>query len=303
MQKAVSMAAASHSSRTTCSGLYRFRCRVIEIPPRPLRALGLSSHVDKFLESKATTPDATNWVRASNFPELFTFQEHSEKTPRGQPVEIPQEKSQPADQPTTGHRWWYLKNGAHVGPVDQDVILQALNSESLTLDDLVWAEGMPQWVAVRDVPELSTALARPPKLQTSAEPPESLGKAAATSKPWVVFITIGAFTCAGFSIFAGLFALLFGAYANMLLAVAWGYFLLILGLDCAAGGFILLNYANRLASLQHDNHPVLLEKALDALTAYWMFVSLNIIAFLAINVLIIIGCISALLGAPLYDFH
>jgi len=53
--------------------------------------------------------------------------------------------------------WYFGENGQQIGPVDDDVIRQAIQQGRLTRQTLVWREGMAQWVPLAAVPELSGA--------------------------------------------------------------------------------------------------------------------------------------------------
>ena len=51
-------------------------------------------------------------------------------------------------------RWFHLVNGARNGPVGLDEIRELVLEGSLVPDSWVWADGMPDWMHVRDVPAL-----------------------------------------------------------------------------------------------------------------------------------------------------
>jgi len=60
--------------------------------------------------------------------------------------------------------WYYAKNGIRQGPVDADTVKQLFESGEIKPGDLVWEEGMPEWV------EASTVLpAAPPPIPTAAQ--------------------------------------------------------------------------------------------------------------------------------------
>ena len=125
-----------------------------------------------------------------------------------------------------------------------------------------------------------------------AELTASLCKAAVNSRSWVVFIAAVTFVDAAFSLFAGIYMLIVGASHHLPPVVAWGLFNLIGGLDFMAGGFLLTAYANRVASLQYSAHAVVLEKALDALRNFWIFVAINLIVMLTFVIFVVVWAIS-----------
>lgn len=63
--------------------------------------------------------------------------------------------------------WYYAQNGTRQGPVDADTIKRLFESGEIKADDLVWDEGMPDWVKASTV--LSAA---PPPLGGAAPAPQ-----------------------------------------------------------------------------------------------------------------------------------
>jgi hypothetical protein len=55
--------------------------------------------------------------------------------------------------------WYYAQGNQQHGPVSLDEIRVLLASGRLTPTDLAWQEGMPNWVAIRTIPELAPSLA------------------------------------------------------------------------------------------------------------------------------------------------
>lgn len=51
--------------------------------------------------------------------------------------------------------WYYGKNGQQQGPVDLEQIRSLLASGQLSPTDLVWKEGMANWTAIGQIPELT----------------------------------------------------------------------------------------------------------------------------------------------------
>lgn len=238
--------------------------------------------------------DAANWFPAKNRPELFVIEERSVVAVGQQVPANTRDAVQQQGQPpiSSGRQWWYRKNGSEMGPIEEATLQQTFASGNLSPDDSVWAEGMPQWVPARQVPGLVPVSAGTWSPQTTDTPgtgtvdgkgelPASVCKSALASRPWIIFIAVVFFVYAGLAILAGIFALIAGARGQTPLVVAWGLFTLLGGVDYAAGGFILSSYATRVGGLRHSAHPVVLEKALDTLRTFWIFISLNLIVALA----------------------
>jgi hypothetical protein len=55
--------------------------------------------------------------------------------------------------------WYYAKQGQQQGPVDSDTLKDMLAAGELSETDLVWKEGMPEWIPAASVPELSSPAA------------------------------------------------------------------------------------------------------------------------------------------------
>jgi TM2 domain-containing membrane protein YozV len=109
--------------------------------------------------------DATNWVQASTYPELFVSGEHPVKVDAVQTPKESQNVAQgtPPEHLETSRTWWYRKNNSEAGPVDKATIQQLLGTGNITPDDSVWTEGMRQWVPARQVPDLvPVMISRPP---------------------------------------------------------------------------------------------------------------------------------------------
>lgn len=51
--------------------------------------------------------------------------------------------------------WYYAVGNEQCGPVSVLDLRKLIASNQLVRDDLVWKEGMPDWTAIRDVPELN----------------------------------------------------------------------------------------------------------------------------------------------------
>ena len=246
--------------------------------------------------------DATNWVRASTYPELFVSEDPPPVAVASQAVS----ESRPATSgdghaPRGSARWWYNKNGAEAGPVDQTALQSMLASGQLGPDDIVWAEGMPQWVTARQAPGLLPThngsglqgLQHGAAEASKDELPASLCKSATNSRPWVAFISMVCFIYAGLSVVAGILALIHGAKHHSTDVVAGALFVLIYAIDVAVGGFLLLNYANHLAGLDHSAHAVVLEKAIDASRSFWIYVSVHLIIGLAFLVIGLVWIVAA----------
>lgn len=73
-------------------------------------------------------------------------------------------------------QWYYSKNGSQLGPISTDEIKSKLASGEIAATDLIWKEGMADWVPSGQVGELRTHVA------TAAAAP-SLGTPVASATP------------------------------------------------------------------------------------------------------------------------
>ena len=76
-------------------------------------------------------------------------------------------------------QWYYSKNGTQLGPVEEGVLRAKLASGEVSATDLVWRDGMTDWLAAARVPELNVVAPSPvaPPLggvtQSPYAPPQS----------------------------------------------------------------------------------------------------------------------------------
>lgn len=73
--------------------------------------------------------------------------------------------------------WYYLKNGEQTGPVSLQFLRQSLSTGALSLESLIWCDGMVDWTPLKAVPEvvLKSVPPKPPKITINAKGPPPLG--------------------------------------------------------------------------------------------------------------------------------
>ena len=76
-------------------------------------------------------------------------------------------------------QWYYSKNGTQLGPVAQGELIAKLASGEVFPTDLVWRDGMADWIPAAQVSELASTRAVPSVPVPAAQPP------AATDAPYV----------------------------------------------------------------------------------------------------------------------
>lgn len=67
--------------------------------------------------------------------------------------------------------WYYFQNGSQVGPVSESVVREMLQSGRLRWDDLVWHDGLPDWLAAEQIPTLAASRVLPGPAAAPAPPP------------------------------------------------------------------------------------------------------------------------------------
>lgn len=68
-------------------------------------------------------------------------------------------------------QWWYSNAGQAVGPYDVNGLAQAFRAGTINGLTLVWHEGMPNWLAINQLPELRGVVM--PVQQAAAQAPRS----------------------------------------------------------------------------------------------------------------------------------
>lgn len=52
-------------------------------------------------------------------------------------------------------QWYYSKNSTQLGPISDDELRAKISTAEILPTDMIWRDGMPDWVAVCNVPELA----------------------------------------------------------------------------------------------------------------------------------------------------
>ena len=51
---------------------------------------------------------------------------------------------------TSNETWWYELNGQQIGPIKQEQILELYNQRVITSESLIWQEGTPRWIKMKE---------------------------------------------------------------------------------------------------------------------------------------------------------
>jgi hypothetical protein len=223
-------------------------------------------------------------------------------------------------------QWYYASGGTQSGPVEDAALRQLATSGGLAPNDLVWKEGMPEWVPASRIKALfpagagggtdaAVATAAPAyaaqpagtSYDRAAGSPGTLAYAGgggggstvspvavqmlAQTKPWVRLFSILMFV--GFGIIA-LFSL-FGLFAGVMVggrASALGLIPSLVNLAVAALYFFpalfLSRYASRIGSLVASNRAEDLEGALEAQKSFWKFIGILTAIWLGLVLILVL---------------
>jgi len=111
----------------------------------------------QFSRMHEVSGDGITWGRATTRPELFE---------RAQPAFVIEEPDFPPEPPVKqalppADVWYYHQLGANHGPVDLDQLQYLVNSGQVLPTDLVWKQGLPEWIAAARVPGLFKSTGAP----------------------------------------------------------------------------------------------------------------------------------------------
>ncbi len=69
--------------------------------------------------------------------------------------------------------WFYTSNGNQSGPVTQQELAAKVQSGEVKSADLIWREGMADWLPLNQVPEFGGAVASPPQFRAPMTQPNA----------------------------------------------------------------------------------------------------------------------------------
>lgn len=77
--------------------------------------------------------------------------------------------------------WYYGKSGQQYGPIDESTLRVRIATGEISRSDLIWCEGMPVWLPLREMPEFFEPAAPPPIPSTTDLPS---GEAVDSTSPY-----------------------------------------------------------------------------------------------------------------------
>lgn len=127
---------------------------------KALRARGRLGRADE------VSTDRRTWEPAATLEELFGTGERGRRSAAETSVASEMGREQQASVHDVGPAaWFYHAGGEQQGPVTLAALRSLVARGALQADDLVWREGMPDWITVAELPELAAA---PPRVPAAA---------------------------------------------------------------------------------------------------------------------------------------
>jgi hypothetical protein len=113
----------------------------------------------QFSRTHEISTDSVTWSRAANRLDLFPAVQVEPRPLATPPTEDPPilDASPATAAPPPSDIWYYHQLGANHGPVDFTHLQYLAVSGQILPDDLVWKEGLPEWIAAGRVPGLIKA--------------------------------------------------------------------------------------------------------------------------------------------------
>ena len=111
----------------------------------------------QFSRTHEVSEDGVNWTRAMSRSELFAVPRAEPMTP----MELAEEEAPPiqappaAGTPPRAEVWYYHQLGVNHGPVDFSHLQYLVSVGQVAVDDMVWKEGLPEWLPAARVPGLT----------------------------------------------------------------------------------------------------------------------------------------------------
>jgi len=288
----------------------------------------------EFTRIHEVSPDGLSWERASRHPEFFPMPmipkkpvgKLSEKVPpmdatgasppptaEPQPAPPPQSPPPLPEQKTggpsvgistsTADEWYYLRNGAPVGPVSETDLRLMLDAGHLPPNVIVWNKSLPAWCPADQV--LPQRPQQPSFFGSQADRapadeslPESLCHAALRIRPWTLFLTVMYWITAFLFLVSGVILIAIGAHRRVeysAVMIFWGIGELISAIVWGLYALTMYNYTASLKNLLYNRSPIIFQKSLYELYYYFLvkgivyIVGLIVLGLFALVVLILLA--------------
>lgn len=122
-------------------GSYYVKIHNRQIGPFPVAKFQELIEQGKVTKESQVSADGMTWKKAGRIPELF-------------PVDLSATAAPTMKMGGSGS-WYYAVDGKNRGPLSSEDMAELVRDGTISGTDLVWREGMSQWLQLRLVPELS----------------------------------------------------------------------------------------------------------------------------------------------------
>lgn len=252
----------------------------------------------QFSRTHEVSSDGVSWVRASNYPQLFSNE--IKVLDASQPVSTTTVQDEIRIGPPQGGRqkpggggeWHYTIGGAELGPVDFATLQGLVSQGRLGASDVVWTDGMADWLPPSRVPALAGAGSGGADSGQSAAPAGVGGTGGVTAqmlrassgmRPWMMFVAVVIFLASAFVAFLGVTSLFQGGISTAF-GLVW---LVFSGLSVALGVFLVICF-NRLGLAVHTKQVRDFEEALASQRRFWFFFGVVLIVGMIIMLMMFV---------------
>lgn len=232
--------------------------------------------------------DRNVWKQASEYPDLFASSAVAAVRVHGENQRSDELLADTLglEPPSVTHQgsWFYACDGAQKGPVSFEQLNTLLHSGSLSPDDLVWTDGMSEWMPARTVRGLGSGSPIGMNNDNGTVSKERIGgeliRTLTETRPWISFIAIYALTVGVLLLISGALAIVLGARRSRIELVSGGGFLILYAIVCLWGGQLLSSYNRSAQNFLRDSSSRKLDLTFRSLRRFWIFTSIILIVVL-----------------------
>lgn len=247
--------------------------------------------------------DGNSWVKASEYRELFSSapvnssqpQAHDANTSHHEPAHESRGDTSPPSEPKD---WYFGSGDKPVGPFTFGQIREMVMTGKLSSNDIVWKEGMNDWVPISSIPDFQIAGGHSQQAVSSAQAQSSVDdkadqldhsmiRAVMSSRPWILFFSITILVFGSLLDVGAIILLLQGfkigsgfMFLHGISALVWGSILIV-------AAFFLFGVTSRSYRLQFRPQLSLLRDIQYAYFRFWLYVGIVTIVFIAYLALLI----------------
>jgi hypothetical protein len=121
----------------------------------------------QFSRSHEISTDGVNWTRATTRPELFPPAGMSAAVIVAPEVELEPPRAAAPVVPPPADVWFYHQLSQNHGPIDFTHLQYLASSGQIAADDMVWKDGLPEWLPAGRVPGLMRPVGTAQPVQAS----------------------------------------------------------------------------------------------------------------------------------------